>query len=189
VLSNGQVVNRMLECPPGLTLQDIGSVNESLSESIAGKPLRSILRSKAPTIAASNAEELMASIWGVLRGFAKELTRGALITQGEEFIFGQPEFQRDVAALADLLENLKDGEVLYDALAAPNQAEIVRIGKENKSEKLHHFSIVRQSFFVGENEAGTIAIIGPTRMAYEQGIPLVNYTARALSESLTRFLT
>jgi heat-inducible transcriptional repressor len=189
VLNNGHVENRMIECPPGLTLQEIGQVNEALSQATAGKALRSLLRTKAPAMGGQvAAEKLVSLIWTTLRSMAKELTRGGLVTEGEEFMFGQPEFQRDVSALMSLLDSLKDSDVLYEALSGPgDQPQTVRIGRENKYEQLHQLSVVRQSFFVGENEAGTIAIIGPTRMAYDASIPLVNYTARALTESLTRF--
>jgi len=66
------------------------------------------------------------------------------------------------------------------------KATTVSIGKENRHEDLHRLSVIRQTFYVGQTEAGTIAIIGPTRMPYEAGIPLVNFTAKALSEALTR---
>ena len=53
---------------------------------------------------------------------------------------------------------------------------------------MRQLSIIRNSFFVGTREVGVVALVGPTRMRYETGIPLVNFTAGALSESLTRFL-
>lgn len=79
---------------------------------------------------------------------------------------------------------LDDGEMFYDAVSGP---QAITIGKENRNERLHQMSVVRQSFYIGENEAGVISLIGPTRMAYESGIPLVSFTANVLSESLTKF--
>ena len=38
----------------------------------------------------------------------------------------------------------------------------------------------------GERMAGWIAVLGPTRMRYEKAAPAVHFTARALSEALTR---
>lgn len=188
VLSNGHVENRMIHCPPGLTLDELGRINEELTRATSGKSLRALLRTKSPQTGERAGEKLMASIWAALRGLSREITHGGLITEGEEFLFGQPEFQRDIAAMTALLEELKDSDVLYDAVSGPGEhAHPVRIGKENRQEQLHSFSVVRQSFFVGDSEAGSIAIVGPTRMAYEHGIPLVGFTARALSHSLTRF--
>lgn len=189
VLSNGHVENRMIECPVGLTLQDVGAVNELLAGAASGKTLRALSRAKPPTSPGQPAaDQMVALAWQALRGIARELTRGNLIVEGEEFLFGQPEFQRNVQALTTLLDSLQDSGALYEALSAPGESsQTVKIGRENRHEQLHQLSIVRQSFFVGENEAGAIAIIGPTRMAYDSSIPLVNYTAKALSESLTRF--
>lgn len=185
VLSSGHVENRMIACPQGLTLEDVGQANELLGSAIVGRSLRSLGRQKAPTLPGSPAvEKLTASIWVALRAMVRELTRGVLITEGEEFMFAQPEFQRDAASLALLLDELVESDVLYDTLGGP---QTVTIGKENRHEEMHQLSVVRHSFFVGESEAGVIALIGPTRMRYDTSIPLVNFTARALSESLTRF--
>jgi len=102
-------------------------------------------------------------------------------------MYAQPEFQKDFAALGDLLTELVESDILYDSVATNEQSRTVTIGKENRHERMHRFSVVRHSYFVGEQEAGVIALIGPTRMRYERSIPIVDFTARALSESLTRF--
>ncbi len=190
VLSNGQVESRTVEVPPGLTLHDIGMANELLAKSAAGNTLRQFSRAKVPgSPDAPSAQKLLTNVWVLLRVMATDLTRGALITEGEEFLFGQPEFQHDAAGFSDLLDILKESDLLYEAVARPaDQRRSVTIGRENSSAKLHQFSIVRQAFFAGETQAGSIAVVGPTRMAYEAGIPLLNYTAQALSESLTRFM-
>jgi heat-inducible transcriptional repressor len=189
VLSNGHVENRMIEVPPRLTLQDLGGANQIITQAAAGKTLRWFMKNKAPAHPGNPAlERFLASIWGALRAIGRDVTRGAVTTEGEEFLFAQPEFQRDVGALSEVIEALKDSDAFLDALVAPgDQPQGVTIGREHKQERLHSFSVVRQSFFVGETEAGSIALIGPTRMHYENSIPLVNFAARALSDSLTKF--
>ncbi len=189
VLSNGHIENRMLDCPTGLTLEDVGYANEVLSTQIAGKKLRSLTKSKAPTGGSQATEKLISSCWNAIRGIAKDLTRGILVTAGEEFMLAQPEFQRDTTMLKALLETLSDSDLLQDAIHTPhNTVESVTIGRENKMESMRQVSVVRNSFFIGDTEAGIIALVGPTRMRYERSIPLVHYTARALSEALTKFL-
>lgn len=190
VLSNGHVENRIVECPPGITLQDVGKANEMLAKLAAGSSLAALAKMKAPNSTGSApTDRLMTTLWSQLRGMARELTRGLLIAEGEEFMFAQPEFQRDISSLSQLLDDLMESDVLFNALNAPNEQgpQTVTIGKEHRDLKMHQLSVVRHSFFVGEQEAGTIALIGPTRMKYDSSIPLVNYTAQALSESLTRF--
>ncbi|HWA83856.1 MAG TPA: heat-inducible transcriptional repressor HrcA [Fimbriimonadaceae bacterium] len=188
VLSNGHVDNRMIECPVGLTLEDIGRANELLSSATVGKSLKMLGRQKAPSVAGNpTIDKLLSVIWANLRNIVRDLTRGLLITEGEEYMFAQPEFQRDATALALLLDELVESDVLYDTLVPSDAPQTVTIGKEHRHEEMHQLSVVRHSFFAGENEAGVIALIGPTRMRYDTSIPLVNFTAKALSDSLSRF--
>lgn len=187
VLSNGQVENRLVECPLGLTLEDVGKVNEALNLACAGKAIRSVLRHRAPTLDAPAAEKMTQLLWTTLRVLVREFTKGSVTTEGEEYLFAQPEFQGDANALSRLLDELRESDLLFDTLAA-SKPQMVTIGREHRHEKLHRLSIVRQAFYVGEDEAGTIAIIGPTRMPYASSMSLVELTARALSDSLTRFL-
>jgi len=189
VLSNGHVENRMMECPPGLTLEDIGKVNEALKSLVGGKDLRTLSKLKSPISLGNQAiDKLMSSLATAIKAIAREITRGMIITEGEEFMFAQPEFQRDAGTLSQLLRELGESEILYEALAPSEQLRPVTIGRENKHQQMRQLSIIRHSFFVGENEAGVVALVGPTRMRYDAGIPLVSYTAKALSDSLTKFL-
>jgi heat-inducible transcriptional repressor len=184
-LSNGRIENRLIECPQNLTLEDVGKANHELV-SIVGKDLKAITKAKVPNNLNNPAtEKLLTSIWTHLRMIAKHLTRGKLITEGEEFLFTKPEFKQDTEALAELFRELDDHDVLYEALNP--QTEVVTIGRENRAEKMRRFSVIRKGYYIGDAEVGVVAVIGPTRMDYDGGIPLVNYTAEALSRSLTRF--
>lgn len=189
VLGNGHVESRMVECPPGLTLTDLGQVNEALQQSAVGESLKSLARSKVGAgTGKSSVEKLELAIRSTLRSIAKDLTRGRLVSKGEELLLAQPEFKRDSDMISELIETLQSTDLVYDALSAGSESiESVTIGKENRRSELSRLSIVRQVFFVGGKEAGVIGIVGPTRMAYESGLPLVNYTARALSDALTKF--
>jgi heat-inducible transcriptional repressor len=188
-LSNGQVENRMIECPGGLTLTDLGMVNETLARSSLDKTLKSLVKAKTPPFSGTPAaEKLMGVLWNHIRTIAREGSRGLLVTEGEEFMLAQPEFQRDVASLQMLLHELADSDVLYDALAPGESVREVTIGRENRVAPMQRLSVIRHSFFVGGTEAGVIALVGPTRMSYDKGMPLVAFTAQALSESLTRYL-
>src|SRR5579862_1627719 len=98
VLSNGHVENRMLECPSGLTLQDVGAANEFLVGAVTGHNLRTLSRLKAPAPGANAAsDKLLALLCTTIRQASRDLTRGKVITEGEEYMFGQPEFHGNAA--------------------------------------------------------------------------------------------
>jgi heat-inducible transcriptional repressor len=188
-LSNGHIENRMIEVPADLTLEHIGMANEALASHLVGQKLRLKSNHKAPATNLSPiADKVVSLAWNQLVTIAKSYAKGSLVVEGEEQLLTQPEFKKDVDTFATLMEELHDSDVLYQSLANSQSGQIVTIGRENPRAELKQFSIVRQSYYVGEDEAGVIAVVGPTRMKYDDGIPLVNFTAAALSESLTRFL-
>ena len=76
--------------------------------------------------------------------------------------------------------------IVHEALDSAGSNSPVTIGRENASEALHELSIVAGKFYVGDSEAGAIAVVGPKRMRYVTAIPLVETAARALTEALTR---
>lgn len=186
VMGNGHVENRLLECPVGLTLEEIGQTNEALAAQLVGKTVRALTQLR-PGAGETNVDKMLASALSAARSAAREMAAGTLVIEGEEFMFGQPEFQRDSEAVRMLVESLEDDPSSYELVVRANDAPIT-IGRENPLEQFHHFSVARRTFYVGEDEAGTIALIGPRRMDYEANLPLLDFTARAISETLTKLL-
>ncbi|MCE9559556.1 MAG: heat-inducible transcriptional repressor HrcA [Armatimonadetes bacterium] len=182
VLSNGHVENRLIELPVGTTLEQMGHVNAKIKELTDAKPLARLTNLKSPP----NTDKLTQLATTTIRTIAKDLTKGTVITEGAEFLFGQPEFKRDSGLLSQLVGTLDDQNSFYQALTGTGSH--VSIGKENSDAQLKPFTIIRRTFFVGDQEAGTIAIIGPTRLNYDQGISLVEFTAQAVSDTLTKML-
>ena len=79
----------------------------------------------------------------------------------------------DKSALLDLLEQtLKLGSL------------IVSIGSEISDSRLNGLSVIAASYASGSMPLGSLAVVGPVRMDYGRVIPLVDYTARALSRIL-----
>ncbi|MBX3111748.1 MAG: heat-inducible transcription repressor HrcA [Fimbriimonadaceae bacterium] len=190
VLQNGHVENRLVDVPPGVTLEHIGGVNDALQVVASGVTLKQLDRSKTPSVGNPVVDRLLRVCHTALRAMAKDLTRGHLVTEGEEYIFAQPEFVRSPEAMASLVRSMEDEGALISALGAPiGGPSEVTIGREHMVEAMRPLSMVRQTFYVGETEAGTLAIIGPTRMDYDRNIALLDFTAQAVSQTLTRLMS
>jgi heat-inducible transcriptional repressor len=58
------------------------------------------------------------------------------------------------------------------------------IGQESGYEILDECSVVTSPYQVDGELVGVLGVIGPTRMAYERVIPLVDATARILGAAL-----
>jgi heat-inducible transcriptional repressor len=57
----------------------------------------------------------------------------------------------------------------------------VIIGKENKIEAIHDYSVVVSQYGLPKEAVGTIGVIGPTRMPYARTIATVGYLSSVLS--------
>jgi len=55
------------------------------------------------------------------------------------------------------------------------------IGKENKSESIHDYSVVISKYGLPREAIGTITVIGPKRMPYARTIATVGYLSSVLS--------
>lgn len=108
---------------------------------------------------------------------------------GVSEVIRQPEFSHleQVQVLLHLLEQQQD-QLFPLVFAIPNhhkhKAVTVRIGSENPLESMRPCTLVSALYHQGDTPVGSVGIIGPTRMLYEQAIPLVESTADYLSEAL-----
>ncbi|MBS1711904.1 MAG: heat-inducible transcription repressor HrcA [Armatimonadetes bacterium] len=187
VLENGHTENRILDCPTGLTLEQIGQVNEALDRSAAGLTLGEAAKFKAPAVREPVAQALANSAAAAVKSSARELTRGYLFVEGEEYVLGQPEFQREPEALRQIIDSLSNEDALREEVAAmPEPGQSVTIGRENHVEPHYPLTFIRQTFRVGGQDAGIISIIGPRRMDYPRNMSLLDYTADSISDVLTR---
>lgn len=186
VLENGHTENRIIDCPTGLTLEQIGEVNDTLQTAMAGKTLSEVARAKITPLRHPTAQMLLSAAHSALKTTAKDLTRGHLIVEGEEYVLSQPEFQREPASLQGIINSLSDEDALREEIAASNSSGTISIGKENNAEPHYPLTFIRRAFNVADQEAGIIAIIGPTRMHYSRNLGLLDYTADSISDVLTK---
>ena len=61
----------------------------------------------------------------------------------------------------------------------------VFIGEESGYEILDDCSIVTAPYQIDDDAVGVLGVIGPTRMAYDRVVPIVDLTARMLRAALT----
>jgi len=60
----------------------------------------------------------------------------------------------------------------------------IYIGEESGYERLDHCSLVTAPYEVNDQVAGVLGVVGPTRMAYDRVIPIVDITAKLLGAAL-----
>ena len=101
---------------------------------------------------------------------------------GLHFMLNQPEFAYSQRLLA-LMELVEHRSLLRSIVPAELTVEEVQviIGKENRTEAIHNYSVVISQYGLPTEAVGTIGVIGPTRMPYARTIATVSYLSLILS--------
>ncbi len=101
---------------------------------------------------------------------------------GWHFMLNQPEFA-DAGRLQTLMELVEHRKLLRVIIpqGLNSQGVQIIIGKENKAEVIHNYSVVISQYGLPEEAAGTIGVVGPTRMPYARTIAAVGYLSSVLS--------
>jgi heat-inducible transcriptional repressor len=107
------------------------------------------------------------------------------VIAGETNLMGLAEMG-GVDKLRRLFEAFGERRDLLQLLDASLRAEGVQIfiGHESGYQVLDDCSIVAAPYTTDEGVAGVLGVIGPTRMAYERVIPIVDLTAKLLGSAL-----
>ena len=154
---------------------------------LIGVPVSALTPAYLQSIAARLGMESLA-MFPMLSAVA-ELSQNA--AQPHVFLSGQSNLlhHREYAGRAyELLEFLSRGAPLR-TLADSMKGELeIRIGRENGFAQLDNSSVILARYTVGEDSAGSIGIIGPTRMDYRRLVPGLKYISQCISKTMEKAL-
>lgn len=110
-----------------------------------------------------------------------------VVVAGERKLLDVHDLSSNMSSLKKLFDLFERKTALLQLLEFSREAEGVQIFIGGKSDMvtLDEFSVVTAPYEVDGKVVGTVAVIGPTRMAYERIIPVVDVTARLLSSALS----
>jgi len=94
----------------------------------------------------------------------------------------------DVNRLRQLFETFNEKQAILDLLDKSMQAQGMRIfiGHESGYQALDNCSVITASYSANDEVLGVLGVIGPTRMAYDRIIPVVDVTAKLLGTVLNQ---
>jgi heat-inducible transcriptional repressor len=118
-----------------------------------------------------------------------DLTERKLIVRGHAKLLEDLKAMEDLERVRLLFDDLDTKRGVVDLLGKAEEAEGLRIfiGSENKLFSLSGSSTIVAPYRDGAGRVvGVLGVIGPTRLNYARVIPMVDYTARIVSEVLGR---
>ena len=186
VFADSDVQNRILHTRRAYDQDELERVASYLNSHYAGRPLaeaRALLVDELRR-ARDEMEALMAQ--------ALELADQAMAADAEDMLVaGQTRLigvqdLSDLDRLRELFEAFASKREMLQLLERTLRAPGVRIfiGEETGMASLDGVSLVTAPYGAGGRTLGVLGVIGPTRMAYERVIPVVQATADVLSQAL-----
>jgi heat-inducible transcriptional repressor len=124
---------------------------------------------------------------------AQSAMAGAAHPGGEFVLAGETNLMHfaelsDVDTLRRLFEAFSRKRLILDLLDRSINADGVQvfIGEESGFQILDDCSVVTAPYHLDDDTVGVLGVIGPTRMAYDRVVPIVDITARLLRSALNQ---
>jgi len=189
VSEDGRVQNRVITTGRDYTDSELVEAANYFNDVFAGEPLATVRMRLMQGMEADSAgmtRVIQDAIEMARRVFDDETTTERDIrVSGEEKLFEVPDLSSN-NVLQRLFGTFKTKRDLLDLLERSMGVDGIRIfiGNESGYAAFSDCSVVTAPFRREDRVVGTLGVIGPTRMHYDEVIPIVDVTARLLSNAL-----
>ena len=188
VTTAGDVQNRILLTRRAYTPSELNAAATYLNEHFAGLSFDEIRRRVTAELRQlrSDMDELMTATVDAGAEAAEE-TATHYVISGETNLLDVEDLSSNMTRLRELFKLFEQRTGLIQLLDLSNRAEGVQIfiGGESGLAPLDGCSVITAPYEVDGQIVGSLGVIGPTRMAYDRVIPIVDITARLLSNALS----
>ena len=188
MLSNDEVVNKLIKLPLSITERDLQVLSALLNATMTDLTreeytqglLEKVMRS------AGNGASLVPVIVEFTAEALQRQTDTNMVVTGQMRLLTQPEY-RDVDKAQKIMTSL-DEEALINLPAVMQNANgtQVLVGPENVAQELKDTSVVMTKFDIGDGMQGMIGVVGPTRMDYAKVTARLSYFAESLSKMFAK---
>jgi heat-inducible transcriptional repressor len=191
VVNGREVQNRILQAERPFSAEELRRAAGFLNEQFSGRELtdvRGVLLSQLQETRAHMNQLMLDAIGMAQQMFAPragDSTPVDVVIAGETNLMGFAELSNveKLKRLFDAFNEKRDILHLLDQCVRADRVQIF-IGRESGYQMLDDLSVVTAPYTVDNEVVGVLGVIGPTRMAYERVIPIVDLTARLLGSAL-----
>ena len=190
VTAQGDVQNRILHTDRSYTQSQLIEATNFFNQNFAGQSFPAIRGRLAEELRALR-EDIAALMKAAVDAGEGALAEGeALVVTGEKNLLHAEDLSSNMERLRRLFDLFEQKTSLLHLLDLSQRADGVQIyiGGESGLVPLDECSVVTARYEIAGQVIGTLGVIGPTRMAYERVIPIVDVTAKLLSNALSREL-
>ncbi|MCX7037264.1 MAG: heat-inducible transcriptional repressor HrcA [Proteobacteria bacterium] len=190
VFDDREVQNRILQLDRHYSPEELRRAAVLLNEQFRGRTLDQVRQEMLNDLAATRERLNQGMLDSVT--MAQQLFPTPTAVQGMEYVIaGQTNLMgfselSSVDKLRRLFESFNEKRDLLNLLdlSIRGQGVQIFIGQESGHEILGDCSIITAPYSTDSGAVGVLGVIGPTRMAYERVIPVVDLTAKLLGSAL-----
>lgn len=189
VINDREVQNRILHTQDVHTASELQRAANYINDNYAGVDLSDIHARLIEDLETTrdSMNQAMLDIVSVAQSAMEGATtpRSEFILAGERNLMEFAELS-DIGTLRGLFDAFAKKRMMIDLLDRSISASGVQIfiGEESGYRILDDCSVVTAPFGVDDDQIGVLGVIGPTRMAYDRVVPIVEVTARLLGSAL-----
>lgn len=187
VVNDKEVQNRIILTERAYSAPELQQASNFLMQHFAGKDLS---QSRDELLSAMhkdrlNADRLMQTVLDVATKAFNQSERKEFIMAGEGnlVVQTQPQAMEDLQKLYEAFNQKTQVLHLLDACLQSEGVQLF-IGEESGYDAFKSCSLVTSRYKINDEVVGVLGVIGPTRMKYDQIIPIVDITAKLLGEAL-----
>jgi len=187
VAPDGDVQNRVVFTARDFVQSELMEATNYLNAHYAGLTLEEVRERLKHEVEALRGEIASLMQAAVQAGEALAGSGDNVVVAGERNLLGMQDFGSDMGSLRRLFDVFEQKTELMRLLDVSSRAEGVRIyiGGESKVVPFEELSVVTAPYEVDGRIVGTLGVIGPTRMAYDRMIQIVDITARLVGNALS----
>lgn len=187
VTADGQVQNRVISSEKVYSESELQQASNYFNQHYSGasfEEVRTRLHQEMRQMQSDMTTLMNAALEASNRVLAQEQEH--VVIAGEGNLLQVDDFSSNVGSLRKLFEIFERRATLMQLLDTSHNAEGIQIfiGGESGYVPLDECSMVTAPYVADGQVVGTLGVIGPTRMAYERIIPIVDVTAKLLSNAL-----
>ena len=190
VINEREVQNRIIQMQRPMDEEQLKAAAELINQRYAGNDLSAVKEHIVREMSEARARidhYLEAALELANAAIETEHQSENVVVAGEASLLNQasPEDMQKLRELFDAFERQRD---LLELMERCSRADGIKIfiGEEAGLDVFGDFSVITAPYAQGSQSLGVLGVIGPTRMAYERVIPIVDVTARMLSAALSR---
>ena len=189
VINDHEVQNRILQLDRDFSESELQQAANFINEKYAGLDMLQVREQLVADL--DSVRDSMNQAMLDIVSVAQSAMEGA-VTPSSEFVLAGETNLMDFAELSDIdtLRKLFDAfsrkRLILELMDRSINAEGVQvfIGEESGFRILDDCSVVTAPYHIDDDTIGVLGVIGPTRMAYDRVVPIVDITARLLGSAL-----